>query len=165
MKSISAIVIATAIWACAAVRAEPIAQRAEFPEIRDWNSLRMVLEETPGFWGGRAYRVEISGDGSVWYEGGFGAAAKGPIPVKISRDIVEDLFEQFRRADFFNLRDAYVAEISDIGDYYITLSFDSRTKRVRDHMGVLAGMPPSVVEIEQTIKSLPEVRPLIEGYQ
>src|SRR5689334_15141585 len=53
----------------------------DFPEVQDWNSLRMSFECQGGFWDAPTYRIEVSGDGAVWYEGLSGVATKGPIPL------------------------------------------------------------------------------------
>lgn len=140
-------------------------RRTTFPEIQDWNSLRMTFETHAGFWGGPSYRVEVAGDGTVWYEGLDGVAAKGPVPLKISRAQVEALFAAFRRADFFVQRDAYAAQMYDIGTDVVTLTFDGRSKSVRDHMGTFAGMPASVTKIERAMKAIDGLQALVEGYQ
>jgi hypothetical protein len=148
-------------------RAAAVASAAEFPEIKDWSSLHIVLERRVKYPAGQAYKVEIFADGTVWYEGFVGVAAKGQIPLKITRQTVVAIVDKFRAAQFFALREAYYAPIYDLGGSETTLTFtcDGRSKSVVEYLGGLAGMPAAVTDIEKAIEKIDGLKPLIEGYQ
>jgi hypothetical protein len=129
-----------------------------FPEIQDWNSLRMTLERTACFGSCPAYTVEISGDGSVVFS---------PVPVAsdwlypvmiqhshISHEAVLEMLEAFRKADYFSLEDEYRYAVTDSPTYVTSVSFDGHTKSVLDYVGEEAGMPYSVTELEMAIDRL-----------
>ena len=57
---------------------------AVFPEIHDWNTLRITLSRSGCYGKCPTYEVEIHGDGTVLYDGKFDVAAKGKHTAKIS---------------------------------------------------------------------------------
>jgi hypothetical protein len=59
-----------------------------FPEIQDWNSLRMTLRRSACFGTCPVYSVEISGDGSVVYTGTSHVLITGEQYSQISQDAV-----------------------------------------------------------------------------
>ena|SRR5215831_14883583 len=76
---------------------------AAFPEIHDWNSLRIILSRSPCYGRCPTYDVEIHGDGTVLYNGKANVATKGRHTAKISRASLEELVDTFRKADYFSL--------------------------------------------------------------
>jgi hypothetical protein len=70
---------------------------------------------------------------------------------KITAQRVRQLFAQFRAAEFFSLKDYYVAEITDHPAYMISVAFDGHRKDVGDYAGYLVGMPPVVAELEYAV--------------
>ena len=160
--------LAAIVFLLAAMAAGHAADQPQtFPEIKEWSSLRIVYESRITYPDGEAYKVEIFPDGAVWYEGFAGVAAKGQIPLRISREAVTALFAKFRAANFFALNDAYRGGLHDVGQNEITLTiaFDGRSKSVTDYFGPLAGMPASVTEIERTIEQIKGLKALIKAYE
>jgi hypothetical protein len=138
-----------------------------FPEIQDWNSLRMTLERTACFGSCPAYTVEISGDGSVVFS---------PVPVTsdwlypvmiqhshISHEAVSEMLEAFRKADYFSLEDEYRYAVTDSPTYVTSISFDGHTKSVLDYVGEEVGMPHAVAELEMAIDRLAGTGGWIKG--
>ena len=97
------------------------------------------------------YTVTINGDGRVEYEGRRFVRVKGRQTGTASRDEVANLLAQFERAHFFDLRDEYRAQITDIPTYTIEFVHNGRTKRVVDYGGPGAGMPEAVRDLENAI--------------
>lgn len=103
-----------------------------FPDIRDWNSLRLSLTRTRCFGTCPAYSVEIRGDGSVRYQGEGCVAEKGAQTARLARVDIERLLTAFRRADFFSLRDYYMEGSVDDTAVVLSLRYDNHAKRVVD---------------------------------
>jgi hypothetical protein len=125
-----------------------------FPEIRDWNSLRMTLRRSACFGACPVYSVEISGDGSVVYTGTTHVLATGEQHSQISQDAVAEILEAFRQADYFSLENEYLYAVTDCPTHVTSISFDGHSKSVTDYVGEYAEMPHAVEELEMTIDRL-----------
>ena len=126
-------------------------QHISFPEINDWNSLRITLQRTGcgGFCAG--YKLTIFGDGRVQYHG-FDYSAKEYRHV--SAEAVRQLVNLFRIADYFNLFDQYFATTSRADIFMTSISFDNESKSVVDYGGLFVGMPEVVRTVEDGIDLL-----------
>lgn len=78
--------------------------KVPFPEIKDWNTLKMRLTRTTCYGPCPSYSVEVRGDGSVDFDGEGHVLAMGHHRDKISRQAVEELLAAFRRANYFSLK-------------------------------------------------------------
>lgn len=124
------------------------AKKVPFPEIKDWNSLRITLKRTSCFGSCPAYSVEIQGDGTVTFNGGSFCLIAGQHHAKISRDDVENLMNQFRAANYFSAKDKYETGITDNPTYTTSIKFDSHDKQVIDYVGLQSGMPEAISALE-----------------
>ena len=78
-------------------------------------------------------------------------AVKGRRLARVSHEVVQQLFSQFQRADFFSLREKYTSPVTDNPTCVVSISFDGTTKSVVDYVGSEVGMPQSVTDLEQAI--------------
>lgn len=131
-----------------------LGRRVPFPEIKDWNTLRMTLSRTTCFGTCPGYSVEVRGDGAVTYRGKMFVLVTGEHHIRISKKRVEELFANFRKADYFSLQDEYRAGITDNPTKTTSIEFDGRKKQVIDYAGHYAGMPDVVGELEQSFDRL-----------
>ena len=136
--------------------------RADFPAIKNWNSLRMRLERTACFGMCPIYSVEVQGDGTVLYEGQGYVAVTGQHRATVDRQAVAELLEAFRKADYFSLRDQYQAMITDNPTYTTSIVFDGVSKHVVDYVGRAVGMPAAVTELENKIDEVVKTKRWIE---
>ena len=125
-----------------------------FPEIHDWNSLRITLSRSGCYGSCPAYEIEIHGDGTVVYEGKADVATRGKRTGKISRASLVELVDVFRKADYFTLADRYVSGITDNPTYVSSISYDGMSKSVVDYVGRSVGMPSTVSDVEAAIDRL-----------
>lgn len=136
----------------------PIGERPEvhvpFPEIHDWNSLRITLRRSGCYGMCSTYEIEIHGDGTVLYDGKAYVGTTGERTVKISRASLEKLVDAFRKADYFSLAAGYVTAVTDNPTYVSSISFDGLSKSVLDYVGRGVGMPPGVSDVEAAIDRL-----------
>jgi len=134
-----------------------------FPEIRDWNSVLITLERSPCFGRCPEYRVEIRGDGNVKYEGIRAVTVSGFRTDRISRKDVERIIEIARKADYFSLRPAYRANITDLPSITTSITIGGKRMTVLDYVGDQAGMPEGVSELESAIELAAKTYPLVNG--
>jgi hypothetical protein len=126
-------------------------QRVEFPQLQGWSSLHISMSRTACFGACPIYDVDISGDGTVHFNGIRFTAVIGERTAKIPRQRVEALFDKFRRAQFFWLNDSYASAATDLPSCVLTLSFDGAQKRVRDYGGEMVGMPAVVRDLQHAV--------------
>lgn len=110
-----------------------------------------------------AYSVEIAGNGAVSYDGRGGVLLRGKHHYTLGADVVQGLADQFRRADFWSLRDDYTAQVSDNPTYKLTLTIGGQTKTVTDYVGGAVGMPPSVTELEKAVDAAAGTARWVDG--
>ena len=82
---------------------------------------------------------------------------------KIDPKIVSDLVERFRDANFFSLKDEYVAEVTDNPTYSLTIDTGTRSKTVVDYVGDEVGMPAVVTELQQAVDLAAGTARWVEG--
>jgi Domain of unknown function (DUF6438) len=123
-----------------------------FPEIHDWNSLRITFKQAKMCDGGcLSYSVEIRGDGSVTFHGGPYALITGEHHATIPKDALANLVNEFRRADYFSLKKRYEDPMSDQTGITTSIECDGNRKQVFDYLGFLAGMPDALETLEAAI--------------
>jgi uncharacterized protein DUF6438 len=122
-----------------------------FPEIRDWNSVKITLQRGLCFGTCPAYSIEIRGNGSVLYQGKDCVAVKGARVGHISNEQLRALVRAFDAANYFSLRAIYQANATDGPVYRTSFSVDGKSKGVFDYLGMDADMPADVNELEKMI--------------
>lgn len=136
----------------------PIGERPQahvpFPEIRDWNSLRITLSRGACYGTCPIYEIAIHGDGTVLYDGKDFVVTKGKQKAQIPHASLVTLVDAFRKADYFSLADGYVSGVTDNPTYVTSISFDGASKSVVDYVGQQVGMPPGVSDLEVAIDRL-----------
>jgi hypothetical protein len=133
---------------------QPSNVHVAFPEIHDWNSLRITLSRSGCYGRCPTYEIEIRGDGTVLYDGKENVATKGRHTARITHASLVKLVEVFRKADYFSLANSYVSGVTDNPTYVSSISFDGVSKSVLDYVGRDVGMPPSVSDVEGAIDHL-----------
>jgi hypothetical protein len=146
------IVLATLSYGCAFGQGG--AGLVLFPDVKDMKTLRITLTRSMCFGPCPDYTVEVRGDGTVQFTGRRFVRVIGNQSGRISRDAVAELLAQFRRVDFFSLKDSYTARITDHPSYTVSIEFDGRKKSVRDYLGRSVGMPEGVTVLEEAIDRL-----------
>ena len=130
-------------------------ERKPFPEIKAWDTTQMSLERTGACVGGcPIYKLTVSGNGNILYEGHGFIEYCGEHRGHISQESVRKFVDLFRQADFSNLFDQYVFHASDETTYTTSITLDGKTKSVEDSRGELVGMPEVVSNIENSIDRL-----------
>jgi len=122
----------------------------------------IALQRTGCYGSCPAYRLELRGDGLVSYRGDAFVVAQGSYQWRVAPAVVAALVERFRQADYFRLKGAYIAGVTDLPSYITRLSLGTQQKVVVDYGGGDAvpdddagppgpAMPRSVTELEDAI--------------
>lgn len=134
-----------------------------FPNIQNWNSLRITLERTSCFGTCPQYTVEIHGDGLVLFTGMRGVILQSKHRNSISRGNLSNLVVAIQKADYFSLKGEYRANVSDNPTYTTSISFDDQKKSITDYDGRSVGMPHVVTELEDMIDQVSGTERWIKG--
>ncbi len=126
-------------------------ERVDFPQIRDWSTLKISLTRTGCFGTCPSYRVGIDADGTVTWHGTRDVAAVGDRSGTVPVAQVRILYGAFQTAQFFWLLDDYRAPVTDLPIYVVSISYDGRSKTVSDYAGGAIGMPMAVIQLEYLI--------------
>jgi uncharacterized protein DUF6438/ankyrin repeat protein len=125
--------------------------RVAFPQVRDWNSLKITLHRSGCYSVCPTYSLEVRGNGEVFYEGHASVAFMGRHQGHVPQQNVSELVRLFEQADFYSLRDHYIAAISDHPKFTTSIEIDGARKEVDDYAGQQAGMPAAVSELENAV--------------
>lgn len=134
-----------------------------FPEVKDWNSVIITLSRTGCFGACPSYEVEVHGDGTVRYTGQSYVAIIGRHHCSVPQENVRNLVKAFREADYYSLRDEYIARITDNPVYVSSIQIDGKSKTVKDYVGAMIGMPLRVSDLESAIDRLSGVERWTHG--
>jgi ankyrin repeat protein len=134
-----------------------------FPQIRDWNSVVVRLSRSGCFGTCPSYSVEIHGNGTVLYTGEGFVTVMGQHRATIAKDVVAQMVDAFRAANFYSLRDEYRWGATDLPTYTVSFSSDGKSKKLLDYAGQKVGMPESVSKLEETIDRLSGVERWTKG--
>lgn len=126
-------------------------------------SFRIALQRTACLGTCPRYRVEVAADGAVLFTGEDYVFAGGVHRARIDPAAVRRLYDLARRADFFSLRDSYIAGVTDNPTYVVTVTAGGRRHAVTDYVGETVGMPSIVRELEEAIDAAAGTRRWIEG--
>jgi hypothetical protein len=127
--------------ACAPVSAEP----SNNPPVE------ITLTRTVCFGYCPAYSVTINGAGEVRYEGRAFVNVVGEARGRVSPDEVARLVARFDEIGFERLQDRYVAQVTDLPTYTISLRRGDHVKTVVDYAGMAVGMPQAVRALQDEI--------------
>jgi len=126
-------------------------------------SIRIKLERGPCYGTCPVYSVELSGDGTVTYNGKQFVLVKGQHASRIAPAAVSALLDKVRAADFWSLQPRYAARITDNPEYSVTVTAGGRTKSVTDYVGREAGMPANVTALEEEIDRVAGTKRWVTG--
>jgi hypothetical protein len=103
-----------------------------------------------------AYTVTLHTDGSASFDGDRFVAVMGHRDYRVDPAAVQKLVARFKAARFFELKDAYRANVTDLPTVRLTLTIGDTTKTVVDYAGEMVGMPKAVRELELEVDRVGE---------
>lgn len=133
---------------------QPLERRSpkprSLPVIKDWDSLRIGYEEN---WIGanKRFQIEIRGDGTITYLGRDGVALAGRHCARISRAQVKRLVDAFRKAEFWQMDEAFRGEFSHGPLVRTSMSFDGVQKTVEQFAFGTSDMPDALPFLQHVV--------------
>ena len=119
---------------------------------------------------GPSYVLSISGDGRVRYEGYAGVFTKGKRTAHISKVAMDQLVEEFRKAYFFELQDAYRSAATDLPVCITQFQAGTDSKKIVDYGlsssnqdGLRSGAPQELLQLEKRIDEIAGSKKWVEG--
>ena len=99
------------------------------------------------------YTVSIFGDGRVVFEGKRYVAVRGRREAHLSVATVQQLAQDFLEAKFLELKDSYIASVTDNPSTFTTFNYGGQHKTVEDYV---AG-PPELKRLEAEIDRVSKI--------
>jgi hypothetical protein len=144
------------------VRHSPPAHHVNLPD-GPIDGVRIVLERSGCFGTCPSYRVELRGTGEVLFHSDGFVTFSGDHQTRVSPQTIECLLQDFRTADFWSLDPEYVANVTDLPTYKISLTVGGKTKVLTDYAGQSVGMSAAVTALEQAIDQAASTDTWING--
>ena len=95
----------------------------------------ITIERTACYGACPVYSLEITGDGTVTYQGRQFVRVVGRATAMISPEAVRQLVAEFERIHYFDLQNIYTAHITDLPTTTTSIRIGERFKKVVDHYG------------------------------
>ncbi len=133
-----------------------------FPEVVG-DEFQITLERSSCYGMCPDYTVTISGNGEVTYEGRHHTLVEGKKIYAIPRAAVLDLLNDFRKADFWSLKDKYESGVTDMPTYFLTFDNGKQKKTIVDYVGLEMGMPSVIHELEGKVDRIADTERWVTG--
>jgi hypothetical protein len=127
------------------------AVKVPFPDPVDMQSVSMGLKRTTCFGSCPDYEVTVAGDGTVRFKGNSFVSIPGDHVAHIPVEVVKELVEDFKNADFFSAKGEYRGNWTDNPTQTVSLTVNGHAKTVVDYVGTRAGLPLAIRNLEQQI--------------
>jgi hypothetical protein len=148
----------------------PASSQSASPDIQHAEDVVIVLKRGGGMGWGPSYLLSISGDGSVRYEGYAGVFTKGKRTAHISKVAMNQLIEEFRKAHFLELQDAYRSAATDLPVCIIQFHAGPNNKKIVDYGlsssdqdGLRSGAPQDLLQLEKRIDEIVGSKKWVRG--
>lgn len=111
------------------------------------NQIVFTLKKTACYGKCPVFTLNLFSDGTVMFEGKMFTEKIGLYQNHISEKEINNLIIEFMNADFFNLEDEYISGMTDLPTTYLTFTYNSKTKTIKDYYG----SPEKLKILENTI--------------
>ena len=112
--------------------------------------LLIEMKRTPCYGLCPVYTARIAKNGKGLFEGVENVEKIGKFSFSLSRDELAELDRAFDNAAFYQLKNIYNADVSDLPTTYLTYNRDGRRKKIMDYYGA----PDELRSLENRIESL-----------
>lgn len=120
----------------------------------DYRSAVITLERTLCYGTCPAYKLTLTGDGKVTYEGQDFVRVKGTQTDQIGLQQVKELIDEFYKINYFSLQDHYTASITDQPSTITSITVNGVSKTVDDYYGAPAKLKVLENKIDEVANSI-----------
>ncbi len=104
------------------------------------------------------FEISIFDNDSLVYNGQNYVKTTGQTSKKLAKGTVENLQKQFRNANFFEFKNVYETNISDLPTTYISFTDNDKTKKIKDYVG----SPETLKQLEVLLRALVEEEVILQ---
>jgi hypothetical protein len=119
------------------------------------DSLFFFLERTPCFGRCKAYRISVYRSGYAQYEGRLNVEKEGLHDGRIGADTLALLLNEAERIGFFDMKDSYDAEVTDLPSTIVKIYANGKGKRVLARVGTPPAFKAYVEQVEALLLPVP----------
>ena len=112
--------------------------------------LLIELKRTPCYGSCRVYTVKIDKNGKGLFEGVENVEKIGRFSFSLSQDELMEFENAFHQVDFYQLKNIYDGQVSDLPTTYISYYKDGNRKKIMDYYGA----PQELRALENSIETL-----------
>jgi hypothetical protein len=120
------------------------------PKTISEKDLLIELERTPCYGYCPVYTVKIDKSGKGLFEGVENVDNIGRFSFSLHPDELMEIENAFNHADFYQLKNIYYGQVSDLPTTYITYIKDGKRKKIMDYYGA----PEELRNLENSIETL-----------
>jgi len=140
--------------------AQPPSDTAPEPELQlggtvPGDSLFFRLERTPCFGPCKAYRISVYRSGYATFDGILNMEKEGPHAHRIEKKVLEDLLVKAQELGFFDLKDKYDAEVTDLPSTVVRIAANGKDKTVLGRVGAPSAFKQLVEYAEGVLLPMP----------
>ena len=139
----------------------------EGPAIRSDSIVTIMLKRGGCFGLCPIYDVAVSTAG-IEFDGHAFVTALGKHTASIDGNEVRKLAKKFVAADFYSMDAEYIACVTDVSVYILSIEIDGHKKEVKDRRGRWVGMPSVISQLEDDVDTLAQtsrwIGTTLEGY-
>lgn len=125
----------------------------EPPQVHDYTEADYIeLKKDPCFGFCPVYSIKINGVGHVVYNGERNVPREGTWYRVLSPEETNELFNTFAESGFWQLKDEYTAQVTDLPTTWVTLVLEDRDKTIKDYYGA----PEELKKLEAMVEQIAE---------
>ena len=119
------------------------------------DSLFFRLERTPCFGPCKAYRISVYRSGYGTFDGILNMEKEGPHAHRIEKSVLEDLLTKAQALGFFDLKDRYDADVTDLPSTVVRIAANGQDKTVLGRVGAPSSFKALVEHAESILLPMP----------
>ena len=132
------------------------------PEVGPESKVKITLSRSGCYGWCPAYTVSITTEDIAYFgERYVGVTGAKSEPVDAAK--ARELAKKFVAADFYSMDEEYVANVTDLPTYTLSIDIDGHEKKVMDYAGTWVGMPQAIKELEAAVDEFARTERWVKG--
>lgn len=145
---IVSVIFIASLFLYSSCRTKALAQKSEVQQKKEAKELVIEMSKTMCFGRCPVYEIKIYNDGSCTYTGKLNVEKIGSYSKTIEVEELRALQKAFEENKFMDMRDEYVAHVSDVPTTWISFAKDKKSKKIKD----MIGAPKALKDLEKMIE-------------
>jgi hypothetical protein len=145
LKKCSTLVIVILCIFCSCKSSKKAQSTHDTPDV-----LLIEMRKTPCRGYCPVYTFRLMSNGNATFIGEENVPRKGTFVKKISEKEIENIIDAFEKIPIWDLKDEYLARVTDLPTTYLTIEHNNKKKHIRDYYGA----PNALKEFEEKIEAI-----------